>query len=441
MANILIISGVVPARINANLAYATCLKESGHTVSCASPADVSDLVASRGFAFYKLKPESGDMLLNGSMLNGETKSKTEKLNKLIELIDDDHLLNVIDSTQPDLVMVDCELPTLIMKAYVNKVPIVLLSTIFTIWKFPNVPPLHNVAVPGQGRRGGRLAIDLLWRKYWLTLRKRRLNERRQADGIDRLTLLKAYGKKVGFPFAQEAEPTMWMLPFSFKTLPIIATAAQEMDLPHTPKPNFYYAGPILHIGRSEPAVPGSDAEKIRSLLTKRDKNRPLVYASTSSIFEADTEFLGKIIKTMEINPQWDMILALGKKLHISELGGLPNNIYAFSWVPQLDVIEQANCVITHGGVNTLNESLWFGKPLLVYSGNFADQNGNGARVAYHNVGIVGSKSADGPAEISAHINQLLTDSSIKRAVQKMSQSVQRYTENNTAVKIVEQFLK
>ncbi len=441
MANILIISGIVPARINANLAYGAKLQLADHTVTFASPANVGELVESRGFEFHKLKPESGEMRLNGSKFAGEPGSKEEKLEKLLDLIDDERLPVIIEKTQPDLVLIDCELQALVMKVASLNVPLVLLSTMFTLWKFPNVPPLHNVAVPGQGMRGGRLTIDLLWRKFWLTLRKRRFDERKNSGGLDKLTILKAYAKQLDFPFAQEAEPYMWGLPFSFKTLPIIATSAAEMDLPHTPKPNFHYAGPILHIGRSEPAVAGSDTENITTFLQNRDQNKPLIYASTSSIFEADTAFLHKLIQTLKNNPQWDMVLALGKKLQVTDLGQLPSNIHAFSWVPQLDMIEQADCVITHGGVNTLNESLWFAKPMLVYSGNFLDQNGNGARVAYHNVGIVGSKAADTPADIANHINQLLTDQEIKKSVQKMSQAVRRYEADNTAVKIVESFLK
>ena len=440
MANILIISGIVPARINANLAYAKKLQEAGHTISCASPANIGDLVESRGFPFHKLKPESGEMLLNGSRLAGQSGSKSEKMAKLIELIDDDRLPLIVEETQPDLILIDCELPALIMKAHGLNVPMVLLSTMFTLWKFPNVPPLHNVAVPGQGKRGGRLMIDFLWRKSWLTLRKRRFDESKQTGGLDRLTLLKAYAQQLGFPFAQEAEPYMWMLPFSFRTLLIIATAAQELDLPHTPKSNFHYVGPILHLDRSEPAVESSNAKQIEQFLSDRDQTRPLVYGSTSSIFEADVGFLHKLIATMKANPQWDMILALGKKLQPAELGQLPSNIHAFNWVPQLDVIEQADCVITHGGVNTLNESLWFGKPLLVYSGNYLDQNGNGARVAFHNLGIVGNKGADGPAEIESHIKRLLNDAGIQQSVKNMSQMIRRYEHENTAVRLVESFL-
>jgi MGT family glycosyltransferase len=35
-------------------------------------------------------------------------------------------------------------------------------------------------------------------------------------------------------------------------------------------------------------------------------------------------------------------------------------------VPQLAVLAHASAVITHGGMNTVNEALWFGVPMLVY---------------------------------------------------------------------------
>ena len=49
----------------------------------------------------------------------------------------------------------------------------------------------------------------------------------------------------------------------------------------------------------------------------------------------------------------------------SEYDAVPDNVQIASWYPQPSVISQSDAVIHHGGNNSFNECLYFGKPALI----------------------------------------------------------------------------
>ena len=44
---------------------------------------------------------------------------------------------------------------------------------------------------------------------------------------------------------------------------------------------------------------------------------------------------------------------------------IPDNILMFHFVPQLETLQHTDVFITHGGMNSVNESLFYGVPMIV----------------------------------------------------------------------------
>ena len=58
-------------------------------------------------------------------------------------------------------------------------------------------------------------------------------------------------------------------------------------------------------------------------------------------------------------------MSLGRRLSIESLGEIPPNFIVRAYVPQLAVLERSDLYITHGGVNSTHQALYYGIPLLL----------------------------------------------------------------------------
>lgn len=60
-----------------------------------------------------------------------------------------------------------------------------------------------------------------------------------------------------------------------------------------------------------------------------------------------------------------VVMSVGKKVDIGTLGPIPRNFIVRSWAPQLTVLKKASAFVSHGGLNSVSEALYFGVPLVV----------------------------------------------------------------------------
>ena len=58
-------------------------------------------------------------------------------------------------------------------------------------------------------------------------------------------------------------------------------------------------------------------------------------------------------------------MSVGKNIDIEQFGELPENISIFNYVPQIQLLNYVDIFITHGGLNSINEGLFNGIPLIV----------------------------------------------------------------------------
>lgn len=92
--------------------------------------------------------------------------------------------------------------------------------------------------------------------------------------------------------------------------------------------------------------------------------KPLVYVSLGTLHNTDIEFYRNCIQAF-IGTAYEVIMSVGRDVNIADLGDLPSNIKAYPFVPQLHILKHAKAFVTHGGMNSLNEGLYFGVPVVV----------------------------------------------------------------------------
>jgi MGT family glycosyltransferase len=117
-------------------------------------------------------------------------------------------------------------------------------------------------------------------------------------------------------------------------------------------PEFRFVGPSIPDGRDN-AIDFPFTE-----LT----GAPLVYISLGTTFNAAPEFYRACVEAFGGTP-WQIVLSTGGA--DPELPTIPANCMIRRFVPQLKLLERASVFITHGGMNSANEGLWQGVPLVV----------------------------------------------------------------------------
>lgn len=137
--------------------------------------------------------------------------------------------------------------------------------------------------------------------------------------------------------------------------------------------------------------------------------KKLLYCSfgtiTSNHKKKTATFLKILVEAIGSNPMYRLIVATGG-LNLS----LDNqdNIYVGKRLPQHNIIRDCDLIITHGGMNTLRECIYFGKPMIVYPLNtLYDQNGNAARIVYHKLGLKGNLNKETTSGVLQKINKIL----------------------------------
>src|ERR1039458_5062831 len=121
-------------------------------------------------------------------------------------------------------------------------------------------------------------------------------------------------------------------------------------------------------------------------------SRQLVYVSLGTTFHNVPAFYRACFEALGGGP-WQVVLSTGGGTF--DFVAPPENFLVRQFVPQLALLNRAAAFVTHGGMNSANEALYFGVPLVVVPQR-GDQHMVGARVAELGAGL-----AISPGDIDA----------------------------------------
>jgi MGT family glycosyltransferase len=113
---------------------------------------------------------------------------------------------------------------------------------------------------------------------------------------------------------------------------------------------------------------------------------PLVYISLGTIHSTHTAFYRSCFEAFADHPA-QFILSVGKQTNIQELGPIPANFIVRPSVPQLEILERTDIFITHAGMNSVHEGLYYGVPLVLVPHQF-EQLLNARCVAARGAGYI-----------------------------------------------------
>jgi MGT family glycosyltransferase len=171
---------------------------------------------------------------------------------------------------------------------------------------------------------------------------------------------------------------------------------EQRGAPPLPELEFIHESPLLNLylypaeadyRRSQPLA--ETWHRLESCVREVDEefrsppgDGALVYVSLGSLGSADVELMNRLVSALAETPH-RYVVSKGPQHELVELAP---NMTGAEFLPQPAILPHVDLVITHGGNNTVTESIHFGKPMIVLP-LFWDQHDNAQRVAEYGLGV------------------------------------------------------
>ena len=119
-------------------------------------------------------------------------------------------------------------------------------------------------------------------------------------------------------------------------------------------------------------------------------HKKLIYISMGTVINNNAGFYHNCIKAFA-DTDFQVIMSVGNLTDMTKFKNLPENIFVYQNVDQIAVLSKADVFISHCGMNSVNESLYYGVPLVMFP-QTPEQGGVANRVSQLKAGIMLKKN-------------------------------------------------
>jgi MGT family glycosyltransferase len=165
--------------------------------------------------------------------------------------------------------------------------------------------------------------------------------------------------------------------------------------------------------------------------------RPLLYISLGTVFNTNPRFYAACFDAFA-NSDWQVVLSIGTSIDPSSLGQTPNNFVISPHLPQLEILQNADMFITHGGMNSTMEAIYYGVPMVVVPQQ-PEQAMTAARIAELGLGISLEPEQVSASTMRDAVNAVSDDASYRSRVAHMQKAARDAGGYLRAADAVQQF--
>lgn len=164
------------------------------------------------------------------------------------------------------------------------------------------------------------------------------------------------------------------------------------------------------------AFVGPSISKVEYKVNNRRNKK--IYISLGTVNNYDIKFYKKCIDAFK-NTDIEVIMSIGKHTKIDLLGTIPENFVVENTVNQIEVLQDIDLFITHCGMNSVNESLYYGVPMVLYPKQ-SEQGMVAQRVSELGAGVMLKNS--NPKNIKETALKVLNDKQYRTNAEKLGMS-------------------
>jgi len=237
-----------------------------------------------------------------------------------------HDFDAFRAERPDYIISDSVAPWGQWAAQILDVPVVTSVTTFAV----NRHVLTLAASRGTRPKSVRLALSKIRHVVKAALLGRRLRREHSVPGTSIMGLM-----------------------FGSSDLNIVYTSRRFQPCADSFDDRFLFIGPS--IGLRSATVASSWEEGSQA---------DLIYISLGTLFNRDPTFYRTCFEAFR-GQDVRVIMSVGTTVTEAGVGSPPSNVTVVPWAPQLEVLQRASVFVSHGGMNSVSESLHHGVPLVV----------------------------------------------------------------------------
>ena len=164
----------------------------------------------------------------------------------------------------------------------------------------------------------------------------------------------------------------------------------------------------------------------------KDKPGKLVFLSMGTLGCSHLNLMKRLVAILA-KSQHKFIVCTGP---IGDRYELADNMWGQAFVPQTAVLPLVDLVITHGGNNTVTETFFYGKPMLVMP-LFGDQYENAQRIQEEGLGLRLDPFHCTEDQLLSAVDRLVTDEGLRDRMAAIGQRIRSSNEKEVIAQLLE----
>ena len=145
----------------------------------------------------------------------------------------------------------------------------------------------------------------------------------------------------------------------------------------------------------------------------------LVYIALGTVDNKQPDFYKNCMEAFH-GSDYQVVMSVGRETDLSSFNDVPENVEIYVFVDQVAVLKEADVFITHCGMNSASESLYFGVPLVLFP-QTPEQSGVANRI--EELGAGKKLKHTDPTSIRESVDAVFLDSRYREKAQELGDSL------------------